>query len=212
MERGFEINSLEKIKKLALENDVPILMDDTLNKIIEVMSNRKKTKSILEIGTAVGYSSICFCNYILDDYGFIDTIERDEERAKQANENIKLINENKETNKKINLIIGDAFEEIQKLDKKYDMIFIDANKGKYPYYLEQSLKHLNANGVIFADNVLYKGYVMSDYNKHKQRTAVTHIREFIKNGMENPDIDFKILEVGDGLAVINFINISMKKS
>ena len=61
---------------------------------------------------------------------------------------------------------------------------------------------LEQNGLIFADNVLYKGYVMSDYNKHKQRTAVTHLREFIKNSTENEELHTEISEVGDGLAII----------
>ena len=81
------------------------------------------------------------------------------------------------------------------------MIFIDAAKGKYPFFLEYALKLLKEDGIIFADNILYKGYVMSDYNKHKQRTAVTHLREYIKLVTENPRLETKILEVGDGLAI-----------
>ena len=60
---------------------------------------------------------------------------------------------------------------------------------------------LNKDGIILADNILYKGYVMSDYNKHKQRTAVRNLREYIKEVTENPAFETKILEVGDGLAV-----------
>ena len=66
------------------------------------------------------------------------------------------------------------------LEEKYDMVFIDAAKGKYPFFLEQALRLLKDDGIIFADNILYKGYVMSDYNKHKQRTAVTHLRGVYK--------------------------------
>ena len=84
---------------------------------------------------------------------------------------------------------------------KYDIIFIDAAKGKYPIFLNESLKLINKNGLILADNILYKGYVMSDYNKHKQRTAVNHLREYIKEITENPDFESKILEVGDGLSI-----------
>ena len=60
---------------------------------------------------------------------------------------------------------------------------------------------LKSNGVILADNILYKGYVMSDYNKHKQRTAVRNLREYIKEVTEDPNLETEILEVGDGLAV-----------
>ena len=81
------------------------------------------------------------------------------------------------------------------------MIFIDAAKGKYPFFLKESLRMLNKKGIIFADNILYKGYVMSDYNKHKQRTAVRNLREYIKEVSENPNLETEILEVGDGLAI-----------
>ena len=84
------------------------------------------------------------------------------------------------------------------------MIFIDANKSKYTLYLKEGLRLLKPNGIIFADNVLYKGYVMSDYNKHKQRTAVRHLREFIKMIQEDESLNSEILEIGDGLAIITF--------
>ena len=81
------------------------------------------------------------------------------------------------------------------------MFFIDASKGKYPFFFEQALRLLTDDGIIFADNILYKGYVMSDYNKHKQRTAVTHLLEYIRLATSSPNIETQILEVGDGLAV-----------
>ena len=87
------------------------------------------------------------------------------------------------------------------LNKKYDVVFIDAAKGKYPFFLKEALRMIKSNGIIFADNILYKGYVMSDYNKHKQRTAVRNLREYIKQVSENPNLETKILEVGDGLAI-----------
>ena len=81
------------------------------------------------------------------------------------------------------------------------MIFIDAAKGKYPFFLKEALRMLAPDGVILADNILYKGYVMSDYNKHKQRTAVRNLRQYIAEVMENPELETQILEVGDGLAI-----------
>lgn len=186
---------LKIIKEKALENHIPIIMDDTLEYIYKLY-NGQKISSILEIGTAVGYSAICFTE-ILNNNGFIDTIERDEERAEEAKINIVKA----EVQDKINIIVGDAVDILPNINKKYDMIFIDAAKGKYPFFLNEALRMLNKNGVILADNILYKGYVMSDYNKHKQRTAVRHLREYIKETTENPELDTKILEVGDGLAV-----------
>ena len=77
-------------------------------------------------------------------------------------------------------------------------------KANILVYLKEGLRLLNPNGIIFADNVLYKGYVMSDYNEHKQRTAVRHLREFIKMIQEDKSLNSEILEIGDGLAIISF--------
>lgn len=186
---------LDSIKKKALEEHIPIIMDDTL-KVIEKHLIELKPTSILEIGTAVGYSAICFSRYLAED-GYIDTIERDEERVKEAKVNIKSMN----LENKIHIFEGDAVEILPTFQGKYDAIFIDAAKGKYPFFLKESLRMLNERGIIFADNILYKGYVMSDYNKHKQRTAVRNLREYIAEVTQNPELETEILEVGDGLAI-----------
>lgn len=186
---------LNTIKVKALEEHIPIIMDDTLE-VLESILKEIKPKRILEIGTAVGYSAICFLQF-LDKDGVIDTIERDEERAAEAKENIKKV----EVEDKINIYIGDAVEILPTFNNKYDIVFIDAAKGKYPFFLEQAMRLITDNGVIIADNILYKGYVMSDYNKHKQRTAVRNLREYIKEVQENPKFSTEILEVGDGLAI-----------
>ena len=186
---------LKKIKQKALEEHIPIIMDDTLE-VIEKELKENPPKKILEIGAAVGYSAMCFSEFLVED-GKIDTIERDKERIKEAKENFKKV----EVEDKINLYEGDAVEILPTLNERYDMVFIDAAKGKYPFFLKESLRMINKNGIIFADNILYKGYVMSDYNKHKQRTAVRNLREYIKEVSENPNLETEILEVGDGIAI-----------
>ena len=186
---------LEKIKQKALEDHIPIIMDDTLEVIAKELK-KIKPKRLLEIGTAVGYSAICFTEFLADN-GKIDTIEREHDRVVEARENIKKA----EVEDKINIIEGDAVEVLPTLDNKYDAIFIDASKGKYPFFLKEALRMLADKGIIFADNVLYKGYVMSDYNKHKQRTAVRNLREFLAELQQNDELETEILEVGDGLAI-----------
>lgn len=186
---------LEKIKQKALEDKIPIIMDDTLE-VVDKLLTEKKPIRILEIGTAVGYSAIYFSEY-LQEGGKIDTIEREEDRVAQAKENIKKT----EVEDKINILFGDAVEILPTLNERYDVVFIDAAKGKYPFFLKEALRMLKEDGMIIADNVLYKGYVMSDYNKHKQRTAVRNLREFLKELEEDSSLTVEILEVGDGLAV-----------
>ena len=186
---------LEKIKQKALEEHIPIIMDDTLE-VVDRILKEVQPRRILEIGTAVGYSAMCFSEYLQGD-GKIDTIERDEERIAEAKVNIKNVG----VEDKINIYEGDAVEILPTLNEKYDVVFIDAAKGKYPFFLKEALRMIKPTGLILADNILYKGYVMSDYNKHKQRTAVRNLREYIKEVTENENLDTEILEVGDGLAV-----------
>ena len=196
--------TIEKIKKKALEEHIPIIMDDSLE-VIKGILIKEKPKNILEIGTATGYSSICFATIILDNYKKtspsssieIDTIELDELRANEAIDNINQMN----LRTIINVIKGDAVDILPTINKKYDIVFIDAAKGKYPVFLKEAIRLSHKNTIIIADNILYKGYVMSDYNKHKQRTAVTHLREYIKLVTENERLETKILEKGDGLAI-----------
>ena len=178
---------LEKIKQKALEEHIPIIMDDTLE-VLDKILREVKPQRILEIGTAVGYSAMCFSEYIAPE-GKIDTIERDEERIKQAKINIEKVG----VADKINIYEGDAVEILPTLNEKYDVVFIDAAKGKYPFFLKEALRMLKINGIILADNILYKGYVVSDYNKHKQRTAVRNLREYIKEITENPMFETEIL-------------------
>ena len=175
---------------------VKLTLNNSVTKSIKEKIEKNKPEKILEIGAAVGYSAMCFSKYLKEN-GRIDTIERDEERIKEAKENFKKVG----VEDKIKLYEGDAVEILPNLNDKYDMVFIDAAKGKYPFFLGEALRMLKDDGVIFADNILYKGYVMSDYNKHKQRTAVTHLRQYIKETTQNPNLDTKILEVGDGLAI-----------
>ncbi len=189
---------LNKIKEKALEEHIPIIMDDTLEVVDKILKEVKPSR-ILEIGTAVGYSAICFSEY-LQKNGVIDTIEREEQRVKEAKINVEKVG----VSDKINIYEGDAVEILPTLNEKYDVVFIDAAKGKYPFFLKEALRMLNPTGVILADNILYKGYVMSDYNKHKQRTAVRNLREYIKEVTENPEIETEILEVGDGLAISKY--------
>lgn len=195
----FNEEELKIVKEKALKNHIPIIMDDTLEKIEEILKE-EKPKRILEIGTAVGYSATMFAKYTDEDC-IIDTIEIDEERAKEAKENIEKIG----VANRINIMVGNAVDILPTISQEYDIVFIDAAKGKYPVFLENAIRLIKNGGVILADNILYKGYVMSDYNKHKQRTAVRHLREYIQEITENEKLESEILEIGDGLAITRVI-------
>ncbi len=192
-----DINLLDSIRKNARERKIPILMDETLEYILNILKKRN-INNILEVGTAVGYSAICFSQIL--DSGNIDTIEIEEIRVKEANENIKNIG----LDGVINVLQGDGVEVLPKLieqNKKYDFIFIDASKGKYLDFYNYSLKLLNDNGIIIADNVLYKGMVLGDYNKRKHRTAVNKLRYFIEYIKNIDGIKSEIIDIGDGISI-----------
>lgn len=189
---------LEQLKIKARESYVPILQDSSME-VIETILEIKKPKRILEIGTAVGYSAICFSKH-LDSAGYIDTVELNEETASIARKNIQEFN----LQDKINVFNqdGESFMKGQvENNNKYDFIFIDAAKGQYVKYLDQALKLSNVGTVILADNVLFKGRVLGEYNEHKHRTAVNRLREYLELVKSNEKLQTTVLNVGDGLAI-----------
>ena len=187
---------LEVLKKFARENHVPILQDDTMQVIKTILAIRKPNK-ILEIGTAVGYSALCFSEYLDGENAIIKSVELDKVTSEMAKNNIKEISDNN------NIMVTnmDAYEYMKTLNEKFDVVFIDAAKGQYMKYLEQAYRLTQKGSIIIADNVLLRGMVMGGYNEHKHRTAVTRLREYIKEVTENPRLESTVLDVGDGLAI-----------
>ena len=190
---------LKDIEKYGRDNKIPILLDESLD-FITAKLDQIKPHRVLEIGTAIGFSAINFSKY-LDEGGRIDTIEIESLRVEQALENIKMVG----VEDKIRVMEGDALDILPYLNEKYDVIFIDASKGKYNEFFEHALRLVKVGGWIIADNVLYKGMVMSDYNKHKQRTAVNKLRAFIDSVMSNERLESELFDIGDGLTVSHVI-------
>lgn len=190
---------LKDIEKYGRDNKIPILLDESLD-FITAKLDEIKPHRVLEIGTAIGFSAINFSKY-LDEGGRIDTIEIESLRVEQALENIKMVG----VEDKIRVMEGDALDILPYLNEKYDVIFIDASKGKYNEFFEHALRLVKVGGWIIADNVLYKGMVMSDYNKHKQRTAVNKLRAFIDSVMSNERLESELFDIGDGLTVSHVI-------
>jgi len=189
---------LDEIRKYARQSWIPIILDDSLAYIENNILKGKKLNRILEIGTAIGYSSICFSKF-LGGNGEIDTIEIDKQRIMVAKTNIDMMG----LNDKINIIEGDALKVLSKLNNKYDFIFIDGPKSHYVEYLPICLKLLDKDGIIIADNVIYKGMVTGPEKvKHKQRTAVMRLREFIDIVRNDETLDSELVDVGDGLLII----------
>ncbi|MEG1141465.1 MAG: O-methyltransferase [Clostridia bacterium] len=183
---------IDEIKKEALINNIPIIQDDSLKYICDIL-DKENINNILEIGSAVGYSAI-----MLSKYGTVDTVEISNIRYTKAVDNVFKC----KLNDKIHIYNMDALDYLKTIkDNSYDVIFIDAAKGQYMKFLNYAKKLVKVNGIIIADNILFKGRVMNGYNEHKHRTAVTRLREYIKD--TTSDINFKtdIVDIGDGLAI-----------
>ena len=190
---------IQDIKNESLDENVPIITDEVLNYMIFTARNIK-ARNILEIGTATGYSGLFLAQIANENSGFLTTMEIDEIRYGKAVENFKklgLFEKNK-------MISGDALEEIPKLDKnvKYDFIFIDASKGQYLKFFEMSYELLNENGIIFIDNLMFRGLVAADKEEIPKRykTIAKRLKEFIEK--LNEEYNFVLLPFGDGVGVV----------
>jgi len=190
---------IQDIKNKSLDENVPIITDEVLNYMIFTARNIK-ARNILEIGTATGYSGLFLAQLANENSGFLTTMEIDEIRYRKAMENFKklgLFEKNK-------MIFGDALEEIPKLDKnvKYDFIFIDASKGQYLKFFEMSYELLNENGIIFIDNLMFRGLIAADKEEIPKRykTIVKRLKEFIEK--LNEEYNFVLLPFGDGVGIV----------
>lgn len=200
-QNNFEKFFYEKIKKLeesAIENYVPIIQKDSLDILLYLIKDLKP-KNILELGTAIGYSSILF-NYV--GKCKIDTLERDEDMYSQALKNIKDFGMEKD----INVIKGeilDSFKILKEENKTYDFIFIDAGKSHYQTYLENSLEVLTEGGLIVCDNILFDGKVcQEEITDKKNKTIIQRMKKFISDVYENDELESTLIANGDGLLLI----------
>ncbi|MEG2310489.1 MAG: O-methyltransferase [Clostridia bacterium] len=193
------MNILDKIKQDALANHVPILQDTSME-FIELILKIARPNSILEIGSAVGYSAIKFSKYLCGKEPHIKTIELNKDMYKIATNNVC----DMKLNEIIEVINADATKYLYEMDEKkeqFDVIFIDAAKGQYLIFLENAIRLAKDNAIIIADNVLFKGRVLSEYSEHKHRTATNRLRQYLNQINENPLLMSYVLDIGDGIAI-----------
>lgn len=186
---------LLKLKNSSLNDNIPIMQDEGLNFLIELIKN-KKIKKILEIGTAVGYSAIKMATANNDIQ--ITTIEKDKIRYDCAKKNIESFN----LNNRINPIFADATE--LTIDDKYDLIFIDAAKGKNMLFFEKFKDNLNSDGYIVTDNLKFHGCVeksLEEIESRNVRGLVRKIRNYIEFLKNNEEFETTFFDVGDGISV-----------
>lgn len=189
---------LGQIYSEAIRDKVPVMRPET-REFLKTQLIMKKPMQLLEIGTAVGYSSIYMSRY-LDDDGRITTIELDEKRVQIARRNIETMG----LSSVISVLQGDAYEVLKTLpDKTYDFAFVDAAKGQYINYYPDVMRVVKAGGVIISDNILQDGDVLESHFTVDKRNRTIHdrMREYIYTITHDERLDTAILSVGDGMAI-----------
>ena len=190
---------LEELEKYARQNYIPVLLDDTKDLLLKTIKEYNP-KTILEIGTAVGYSGtlmLSSCDAVLT------TIELEEKNIELAKTTFTSNN----VYDRVTQLKGDAKEIIPILDTKFDFIFLDGPKGQYINYLPYLKNLLNDGGIIFADNVLYRGMVEStEFIPHKKRTIVVNLRRYLNEVTTSNDLETTLHHIGDGVAISKKIN------
>lgn len=189
---------LQRLEQLGASEGIPNITLAGAN-LLRMLCKLHKPRRILEIGTAIGYSAIHMAEAA--PQAAIVTIEMDEARAERARQHFREAG----IEQRITLRLGDALHELPQLkqSEKFDMVFIDAAKGKYTEFLELSLPLCRAEGIIVSDNVLFRGLAATEAEEtdRRHRSLVRKIQAYNETLMNHPELDTVVLTVGDGMAV-----------
>jgi len=191
---------LAELEEFANENSVPISQPESI-KLIEVLIKLTNAKKILEVGSAIGYSAI---RMSCANDAQVTTIELSPQMAELARANIMRAG----LQDKITLIEGDGCEVLKELDGQYDVIFVDAAKGKYMEFFKECRRLLRRGGLLISDNVLYKGMTASDELLARRKiTLVRRLRGYLDMLSQNEEFDTTVIPIGDGVALSRYKEI-----
>ena len=188
---------IEAIEQEALRDRVPIIRKE-MQSFLKVLLMIKRPMRILEVGAAVGFSSILMSEY-MPEGGHITTIENYDKRIPIARANFKRAGKEEQ----IDLIEGDALEVMQGLGGPYDLIFVDAAKGQYIHYLPEVMRLLGTDGVLVSDNVLQEGDIIESRFavERRNRTIHSRMREYLYELKHHDQLQTSIIPLGDGVAL-----------
>ena len=188
---------LTELEVKALEDHVPIIRRE-MQSFLKVLLQMQRPVNILEVGTAVGFSTLLFCEYAPKE-AKITTIEKYEKRIPIAKENFRKAGKESQ----IRFLEGDATEILAELEGSYDFIFMDAAKGQYIHFLPEVLRVLDKNGVLITDNVLQDGDVIESRFAVERRNRTIHkrMREYLFELTHNEGLLTSVVPLGDGIAI-----------
>lgn len=187
---------LKELEDYAEKHNVPIVHKE-VSDLLKVLLKVQKPKRILEVGCAIGYSSILFASTIGDDVEII-TVERNEKMIEKAKENIKLAG----FEKNITILEGDAEERLKEVEGEFDMIFLDAAKGQYKLFYDMVIDKLKVDGLLISDNILYKGMVAhDDFVIRRKKTIVKRMRNYLDYICNCDYLNTSLIPIGDGVAL-----------
>ena len=185
-----------EMEKYAIDNNIPIIEKQSIAFIMKYIKSHN-VLNVLEIGSAIGYSTILMASSTKDVQ--VTTIERDEARYMECLKNVKKCG----MEKKINVVYQDALELNLSEELRYDLIFIDAAKGQYIKFFEKYKNYLNPGGVIITDNIKFHGYVgeSSKLDKGNLKSLVEKIENYVEFLKNNQEFDTVFKDIGDGLSI-----------
>ena len=188
---------LNEIEKFALETQVPIIRR-SMQSLLKFLLKFTKPKSILEVGTAIGFSALLMSEYAPEDC-HITTIEKYEKRIPIAKENFRKAGRED----RITLLEGDATEILRELEGTYDVIFMDAAKGQYIHFLDDVLRLMKPGSVLVSDNVLQGGDIIESHYavERRNRTIYKRMREYLYELKHNDKLLTSVIPLGDGVTV-----------
>jgi len=186
---------LKEMRKAFKESGIPVISDEGLNMLLLTIM-AKQPEKILEIGTAVGLSGTAML--LSCPKSSLVTIEKDEKSFLEAEKNFALFN----VQNRVKAINNDAMQAINIIDEKFDFIFLDGAKSQYKNYLERLTELLNENGVLFCDNVLFRGYVEGiEETPKKYKSIVNNIKIFLEMLKNEKRLETVVLNIGDGVSI-----------
>ena len=186
------------LEEYAKVHHIPIMMKDGIGFLTKYIE-KNNIKHILEIGTAIGYSSIKMA--LVDEDIKVTTIERDKTMYEEAINNIESFN----LSSRINVIYSDALD--IELNDKFDLIFIDAAKSQYIKFFNKFKENLSENGVIITDNLYFHGLVKDSSNcSRNTKQLVNKIKKYIEFLKDNKEYETEFISIGDGISITKKVN------